>query len=449
MTITDLRAWSHALNRRWRPPAVLAVWVAAVILLWIDLGWLHRAAAAALGVVVVLSMLDARRETWMVVALIAALGAVLLAFGADSAEILHGLDRSLVFAALLPTLALTRAVARGMRSVRVAQHRIASLPARWAGIGLLFGAHAFGAVLTTGAFALMGAVMPDNATPADRRAAAQAALRGMNIVALYSPFLVGFAVAYTYLPAVPVWQIFALGGALAACGLAIALLMFARPLSAEGVRAGLGCLAPIALPMGAAAGLVVVAAQLLPVSTLGSVLVVMPALAALHLLGRPHRIAPVLGETRDAMGRLGDDLAIVSAAMILGTLAETAPPVRELVAPWIAAHLPPWAAFGATSGSMVALAIAGVHPMITGTVMMAALAGSGAAIADLPLMAAMLFGWGVGSMNSISSLSLITAAQMFGTRPLGLALGPNLLYALVFGAFTTAVLTALNARLAG
>src|SRR3546814_6648547 len=74
----------------------------------------------------------------------------------------------------------------------------------------------------------MGAVMPETATPADRRAAAQAALRGMNIVALYSPFIVGFAVAYTYLPAVPVWQIFTLGGGLAVCGLAIALLMFAR-----------------------------------------------------------------------------------------------------------------------------------------------------------------------------------------------------------------------------
>lgn len=442
MTIADL-------NRRWRPPAVLAVWLAAFVLLWIDLGWLHRAAAATLGAVVLLSMLDARRETWMVVGLIAGLGTVLLGLGADPAEVLHGLDRSLVFAALLPTLALTRAVARGMASVRAAQHRIAGLPARWAGIGLLFGAHAFGVMLNTGAFALMGAVIPDSAGPEDRRTAALAALRGMNIVALYSPFLVGFAVAYTYLPAVPVWQIFALGGALAACGLAIALLMFARPLSLPGVRAGLGCLAPIALPMGGAGVLVVLASQVLPVSPLGAVLAVMPVLAALYLASRPHRIAPVLAETRDAMSRLGDDLAIVSAAMMLGTLAETAPPIREVVAPWIAAHLPPWAAFGATAASMVGLATAGIHPMISGTVMMAALAGSGLAIADLPLMAAMLFGWGVGSMNSISSLSLVTAARMFGARPLGLAIGPNLRFALVFGLFTTAVLTALNAVLTG
>jgi hypothetical protein len=397
-----------ALNRRWRPPVLLAIWAAAFALLWIDAGWLHRAAATALGVLVVLSVLDARRETLMVFALIAALSTGLLVLGADAAEILHGLDRSLIFTGLLPTLALTRAVARG----------------------LLFGAHVFGSVLTTGAFALMGSVVPDTASDEDRRAGALAALRGMNTVALYSPFLVGFAVAYTYLPNVPVWQMFTLGGALAACGLTIALLMFARPLSIEGVRAGLGCLAPVALPMGASAVLVVVASQVLPVSTLGAVLVVMPALAILHFITRPHRIAPVLAETRDAMGRMGDDLVIVSAAMILGTLAETAPPIREVIAPWIATHLPPWAAFGATSGSMVMLAIVGVHPMITGTVMMAAFAGSGLAIADLPLMAAMLFGWGIGAMNSISSLSLVAAAQMFRTPQVGLAIGPNLLFAL-------------------
>ncbi len=436
-----------ALNRRWRPPVLLAIWAAAVILLWIDVAWLHSAAAATLGVFALLSILDSRRETRLVVALIVSLGAGLLWSDADPAEILRGLDRSLVFAALLPTLALTRAVARGMASVRIAQHRIAGLPAHRVGIGLLFGAHAFGAVLNTGAFALMSAVVPDSADVADRRSAALATLRGMNTVALYSPFFVGFAVAYTYLPDVPVWQVFSLGGALAAAGLAIALLLYARPLTWEGVRAGLGCLGPVVAPMGGVALLVMLASQVLPVSTLGAVLVVMPLLAALHLAARPHRIQPVLGETCDAMARLGDDIAIISAAMILGTLAETAPPIRDLAAPWIAAHMPPWAAFGATSGSMVLLAIAGLHPMITGTVMMAALAGSGLAIADLPLMLAMMFGWGMGAMNSISSLSVVTAGQMFRVPPLTLAIGPNLLYALVFGLLTTAVLTALNAWL--
>ena len=436
-----------AMNQRWRPPLLLGVWASALLLLWIDLAWLHTVAAMSLGVFAVVSLLDARRETLLVVALIGVLAGLLLVSGGAPSELLRGLDRTLVFAALLPTLALTRVVARGLAAVRTAQHRIGALPPRLSGIGLLFGAHAFGAVLNTGAFALMGSVVGDDTPTAERRLAALATLRGMNTVALYSPFFVGFAVAYTYLPDVPVWQVFTLGGVLAASGLGIALLLFARPLSMDGVRRGLGCLAPVMLPMGAAAGFVILASQTLPVTTLGAVLVVMPVLCALYLLGRPYRIGTVLLETRASMASMGDDIAIISAAMILGTLAETAPPIRELVAPWIAAHLPPWAAFGTTSATMVGLAVAGIHPMITGTVMMAALAGSGLPIADLPLMLAMMFGWGLGAMNSISSLSVVTAAQMFRARPMSLAIGPNLIYALVFGVWTTVVLTALNAWL--
>ena len=64
-------------------------------------------------------------------------------------------------------------------------------------------------------------------------------------------------------------------------------------------------------------------------------------------------------------------------------------------------------------------------------------------------MLAMMFGWGMGAMNSISSLSVVTAGQMFRVPPLTLAIGPNLLYALVFGLLTTVVLTALNAWIMG
>lgn len=429
------------LNRRWRPPALAAIWLSALTLLWLDWSSLHAAAAMALGLFVLASLLDARRETLVVVGLILVLTGLMLWGGAAAGEVVRGLDRSLVFAALLPTLAMTRAVARGLAGVRVAQERIAGLPASQAGIGLLFGGHAFGYVLNTGSFALMSAVVPEHTPEPARRAAALATLRGMNTVALYSPFFVGFAVAYTYFPQVPAWQVFTLGGLLAVVALSTGLLLYARPLSGTALRAGLGCLAPVLPPMGGAVLLVVAAAQVLPVSTLGAVLLVMPVLAGLHLLARPHRLRPVVEETRRGMAAMGDDLAIVSAAMVLGTLAETAPPIRELVSPWIAAHLPPWAAIGATIGVMVGFAIAGLHPMITGTVMIASVVGSGLPVPDLPLMIAMLFGWGMGAMNSMSSLSVVTAAQMFRVRALRLAFGPNLLYAAVLSTIVVAILS--------
>lgn len=434
-----------ALNRRWRPPVLLAIWLSALVLLWIDIDWLHTVASAGLGGVVVLSLLDARRETLAVFALIAALAGGLLWAGADPGEMMRGLDRTLIFAGLLPTLAMTRTVARGLPAVRTAQHRIASLPERLSGIGLLFGAHAFGVVLNTGSFAFMASVIPDDADARQRRAAALASLRGMNTVALYSPFLVGFAVAYTYVPDVPVWQAFALGGSMAGCGLIISLLIFARPLSFDVVGRGLSCLAPIGMLMGVVAALVISASQVFPISTLGAVLMVMPLLCGLHLVQRPHRVAEVYRETKASMSTMGDDLLIVSTSLVLGTLAETAPPILDVMAPWIADHLPVWAVFAAVAGSMVLFAIIGVHPMITGTVMMVAVTTSDLAVAHLPLMTAMLFGWGMGAMSSISSLTVVTAGRLFALRPLSLAISPNLIYVAVFFVFTMSVLTALNA----
>lgn len=438
-----------ALNRRLRPPVLLAIWLSALVLLWIDIGWLHVAASASLGAVVVLSLFDARRETLAIFALIASLAGGLLWAGADPAEIMRGLDRTLVFAGLLPTLAMTRTVARGLPAVRTAQHRIASLPERLSGIGLLFGAHAFGAVLNTGSFAFMASVIPEDADARQRRVAALACLRGMNTVALYSPFLVGFAVAYTYVPDVPAWQAFALGGSMAGCGLMISLLIFARPLSVDALRRGLGCLAPIGLLMAGVGVLVVAASQVFPISTLGAVLMVMPLLCGLHLIRWPHRTAEIYQETRDSMSTMGDDLLIVSTSLVLGTLAETAPPILDVMAPWIADHLPVWAVFAAVAGAMVLFAIIGVHPMITGTVMMVAVTTSDLAVAHLPLMIAMLFGWGMGSMSSISSLTVVTSSRLFSLRPLSLAISPNLIYVTVFFVFTMGVLTILNTLMLG
>jgi len=430
--------------RALRPPVLLAIWSAVVLLLWVDIGIVHVTAAAALGLFAVSAVADARRETLIVIGVIGGLIGLLLVSGAPGEDVIRGLDRSLIFAGLLPTLALARAVARGLGSVRAAQDRIARLPAQWAGIGLLFGGHVFGYVLNTGSFALMAAIVPDKAAAGERKAAALATLRGMNTTALYSPFFVGFAVAYTYFPEVPAWQVFALGGGLALLGLTIAVLLFARPLSGAGLAAGLSCLRPVLLPMGGTVVLVVLASQVLPISTLGAVLVVLPVLAVLHGVSKPHRIAPVIAETRQAMSGMSDDIAVISAAMVLGTLAESAPPIREVIGPWIATHVPALAAYGATVLVMIGFAIIGLHPMITGTVMMASLAGGPLDVVDLPLMIAMMFGWGMGAMCSISSLSVITAGRMFGVGTVALALGPNLAYAGVLSAVVIAILTGLD-----
>ena len=80
--------------------------------------------------------------------------------------------------------------------------------------------------------------------------------------------------------------------------------------------------------MAIAAGAVIACASLTRLSVLESVLVVMPPLAGLAVLAGAARARAVLRETRDGLGRMGDDLLLITAAMTLGTVAERSPLVR-------------------------------------------------------------------------------------------------------------------------
>ena len=91
------------------------------------------------------------------------------------------------------------------------RERLAALPRRWADVGVTLGSHVLGSILNTGAFAIMSSVVDERAGAGRRRRAAEASLRGMNTAVLWSPFFVGFAVAGTYLPSVPPWQVSAPG----------------------------------------------------------------------------------------------------------------------------------------------------------------------------------------------------------------------------------------------
>ena len=90
----------------------------------------------------------------------------------------------LVFAALIPTLALVRATAM-TPSVHATQQRrgLEGLCRRAAA-----GGACVGGIINTGAFALLSAVLPSNAE-ARRRASAEAVIRGMVSSSAWSPFL--------------------------------------------------------------------------------------------------------------------------------------------------------------------------------------------------------------------------------------------------------------------
>jgi hypothetical protein len=95
------------------------------------------------------------------------------------------------------------------------------------------------------------------------------------------------------------------------------------------------------------------------------------------------------------------------------------------------------------------LAVIGVHVLVTGTILVALLGGMPTALHEAVLFQGLLVGWSLGSMISLSSLSVTVAGSMYNVPPLRLAYGPNLRYALVISLFGVAVLSLLNWAVTG
>ena len=88
-----------------------------------------------------------------------------------------------------------------------------------------------------------------------------------------------------------------------------------------------------------------------------------------------------------------------------------------------------------------------LSPLIL-TVVLAALTSQPLTVAPLLLFQAMVAGWALGTMISMSAISVVTSASMFNIPPHHLAYGRNLPYALAVAGLVVAVLSGLDALLA-
>ncbi len=423
------------------------VWLGAVSSLFIDMGALRALTTSLLIIFLALSAGSIRRESWVVAGGIALAAIVVLFLGGSWAQLWHGFERALIFAGLLPTLQLTRAIAWRLPKVAKARADLGTLPERSADIGLMFGAQAFGYVLSTGAFAMVSSLVAAQAPMARRLAAGAASLRGMSTSILWSPFFVAFAVASSYLPAVPAWQVFALGFVLMAMALLISILMFARPLQLAAIGQALKCLLPVLAYLLIAVAAVMVVSAFAGLSTLGSVLVTMPLLVTVQLLFRPVIALDVVRETVRGFDRLGDDLLLITASMGLATAVVATAQIADQLSFLVALEIPATVVIAGMLLIQLLPAMAGVHPIITATVVLAAFTSQPLNVHPLILFQAMVAGWSLGTMVSMSAISVVTTANMFNLAPLQLAYGRNLGYALVTAAAVVAVLSALNTAL--
>jgi hypothetical protein len=74
------------------------------------------------------------------------------------------------------------------------------------------------------------------------------------------------------------------------------------------------------------------------------------------------------------------------------------------------------------------LALAGLHPIVAGTVLLALLGPVSGELPDLVEIQVVLFGWMAGAMVSYASLSIVAASGFFDVPVRRLVLGVNLRY---------------------
>jgi hypothetical protein len=366
--------------------------------------------------------------------------------------ILPGLERATIFPAFLATIVLLRATADQRPEIAAARRLFSALGEDERGGGVTVGAFLLGSVLQVGQFAIFAPIVGRDAPVEERRRVFMSALRGMALVPFWSPFIVATAVAAIYLPEVPVWQTMILGLTLAAIAMLMGVTMLERVggrLSGPAViwRA-LATLAPV-MPSIAVAALIVVGATVLTdLTTLQALVIAMPVpcvLAVLFAKGGDVRAAA--RATVANAGRIGPETSILVFAMTLGLVFEACLPQMGL-GDWLESlSLGPFAIILIVIMSINLAGLCGIHPIVSGAIVLVLFTGIPTGLADVILMQAMLVGWGLCSSISIGSLSIAAGAAMFDLSPEGLVTRDNLVFVLTASILIAVLLWLLNGAL--
>ena len=429
-----------------RLEAYLALlWALELVHLAAPVAALTEVLSLGLAVYVAAALVGLRWQTLVLcLALATATAGLCLWFGVWTA-LSAGLERSLIFAAFMPTIVALRATAEERPEIASARALYGALTPAQRGAGLLFAAHVMGSVLSVGIFAVLAPIVGGDDRQAQRLRTIGVILRGMCSASMWSPFFVGMGLVSHYLPAVPLWQIVTLGLALAMCGLGLSWLMFERGGGTAGLRRSLSSLAPV-VPAVAVAALVVVATTAwTPLSTLQALVVAMPPLCivSLALAGRA-RLGAAVRATRGDLAKVRGEICILTLAVVLGTVLEAALAEGDLAARLAGLSLAPISILALTVGGMCVAGLLGLHPIVSASVLLVVLAKMHTGIADLVLMQAVLIGWGLGAMISISGIAIAIASALFAVPPEKAVRGENILFVVAFTTPAILVLAALN-----
>ena len=388
--------------------------------------------ALAFGLFILITVARLRWDSLIILSVLGLVTWLLLDELPDAAELLSGGRRVLIFAALLPTMALVRATAMTMPSVHATQERLGALPSRAFIGGQQLAAHVFGGIINTGAFALMSVALPDDAEAPRRRAAAEAVIRGMVSSATWSPFFVAFAIGQNFVAPVYAWFAILIGAVSAFLFTLVTLMFVNRGFAIMELRMSLACLRPVASRLAIVLISVLMVALAFGLTALSAVVIVMPLLVLVQLFRHRDKAQRILAQTRQSMDSTADDLVVITAAMLVAFFATQNDSLAPLIAAIHPSQIPGWVALIITPAAMMLLSVVGIHPVITSTALLATFSGGGADVHPALLMQAHLIGWGAGTMSSVASLSVLTCGGLYRVPTRQLVFGHNMLSGLFF-----------------
>jgi hypothetical protein len=435
---------------RWATPQGLycALWALELVRVVAPVPPLAWLTAAMLAAYVILIGFGRRRQTRILCAALLGAGFVIAALYDAWGAVITGAEDSTIFVAFFGTAVLLRAVSDGRREIAVARAALLQLPPSSRSGGLVVGAHVMGSILIIGAIAILAAVVSDKASDRERKAAAEASVRGLGLAALWSPFWLAMAVGYQHVPGVPLWQTLLLGLAMAAVGILIAHAMFAWESRLAGLGRAVMSLAPLAPPVAFCAALVVLAATYLPLRSIEALVVVIPAVCCAALLaeGWPRArsaFAATLRGTKD----ITDEIALLTAALVFGRVVEAALAGGEVSRTLAGLSMPPIAVLAALVGAVALTSLGGLHQIAAVTVAFVLVTPFRQQFADIVVLEAGLVAWALSTIIGVSAVG-VTATAAFHRVPRGpMSFGPNLWFAAAFGATAVCFLAALNGLL--
>jgi hypothetical protein len=401
--------------------------------------------AALMGLYVLFSLPRLRRQTQILCGVLAAVTLVLAAAFDGWAAIPRAADGASIFAAFFGTIMILRATADRRPETANARRMFTDLDRGQQTGAFLVASHVIGALLVVGVMALLAPILGRDATPADRRSAAENCQRGMCLAPLWSPFWIAMAVAYQHLPLVPLWQIMLLGLPMAVAGLLLSHIMFARGVGLVALWRAILALRPIMVPVALCAAVITLLTSFTGLSTLQAVAVAVPPLCAAGLIVLGRRAASsAAASAYHGLANVGDEIVLMTVALALGRVLELVLAEFGVIA-WIAAqNLPTLWLIALTVVGMTLTALIGVHQVVSMTVILVLLGPLQSGLSDLVLMESALVGWAFASMVGVSAVSVAMAGSMFRVPMEQLVIGANLKFVAVYGVAIILALWAVN-----